>query len=278
MTVALNNKSVSASAFYFSPPEDGSHPHIYTEPREGVPYKNYGQEEHTVQFEDVRGKEDSYSLDKTGFYFGKHAANHKSFNNDEEIKKEYYAESAELLKRVTGASKVVFFDHTLRRRQGEPGLEADKRGPVPMVHVDQSSSASHNRVRRHLPEAEAEERLKRRFQIINLWRPISHPAFDWPLALCDFYSVDREKDLTPVDLIYPDKVGQTLGVRYNPQHRWKYLKGMTPEEFVLIKCYDSIEDGSVAVLTPHTAFNDPSTPAGSLPRQSIELRALIFYD
>ncbi|THU75153.1 hypothetical protein K435DRAFT_707591, partial [Dendrothele bispora CBS 962.96] len=85
-------------------------------------------------------------------------------------------------------------------------------------------------------------------------------------------------DLTPVALIYPDREGETMGVRYNTEHKWKYLKGMTPDEFVLIKCYDSKEDGSVSILTPHTAFEDPSTPPDASPRESIELRALVFYD
>ncbi|KAL0563361.1 hypothetical protein V5O48_018707, partial [Marasmius crinis-equi] len=221
---------VTAQTFYYAPPEDGSKPRIYSQPPEGVAQTNYGKEEHVMQFENVRGKEDDYSLDTTGFYFGKHPSNHKSFSNDEEIEKEYYPESIELLKRLTGASKVVLFDHTVRRRiEGESGADPRKRGPVPQVHVDQSSSAAQNRVRRHLPEEEAKERLKHRFQIINLWRPISHPAEDWPLAVCDFRTIDREKDLVPMDLIYPDKVGQTLGVRYNAQHKWKYLRGMTPE-------------------------------------------------
>ncbi|KAL0566805.1 hypothetical protein V5O48_015201 [Marasmius crinis-equi] len=240
--------------------------------------KNFGTEERIVQFENVRGNEHIYTLDESGFYFGNHPSDYKSFRNDEEIEKEYYPESIDLIKRLTGAIKVVLFDHTVRRREGAPGFDPVKRGPVPHVHVDQSSSAAHSRVHRHLPEDEAEERLKRRFQIINLWRPISHPAFDWPLGLCDFRSVDREKDFVPLDLIWPDRTGQTLGVRYNPEHKWKYLKGMTPNECILIKCYDSIEDGSVAVFTPHTAFEDPTTPAGTPFRESIELRALVFYD
>ena len=41
---------------------------------------------------------------------------------------------------------------------------------------------------------------------------------------------------------------------------------------------DSINDGSVAVLTPHTAFADPTTPPDAPLRQSIEIRALVFYD
>jgi len=69
-----------------------------------------------------------------------------------------------------------------------------------------------------------------------------------------------------------------MGVKYNQDHKWKYLHGMTPEEIVLIKCFDSIQDGSVAICTPHTGFSDPSTPEGTPLRQSIELRALVFYD
>ena len=41
---------------------------------------------------------------------------------------------------------------------------------------------------------------------------------------------------------------------------------------------DTIRDGSVAICTPHTGFSDPNTPDGAPLRQSIELRALVFYN
>lgn len=107
--------------------------------------------------------------------------------------------------------------------------------PVAQAHVDQSSSAAVARVHRHLPAADAPKLLEKRFQIINLWRPIEYPAYDWPLALCDYRSVDPKKDIFNVAFIYPDREGQTYGVTYNENHKWKYLRGMTPEEFVLIK-------------------------------------------
>ena len=122
-----------------------------------------------------------------------------------------------------------------RRRPGEIDDSPSKRQPVPRVHVDQTPESSTARVHRHLPASEAPELVKRRFQIINLWRPIGVPAFDWPLALCDYRSIDTKKDLTPVTLRYTDRDGETFGVSYNPNHKWKYVKGMTPEEFVLIK-------------------------------------------
>lgn len=93
------------------------------------------------------------------------------------------------------------------------------------------------RVHRHLPPSDAGALLKRRFQIINLWRPIGHAAFDHPLALCDYRSVDVKNDLVPTTLRYPDRDGETFSVRYNPEQRWKYLKGMEPDEIVLIKWY-----------------------------------------
>ena len=108
---------------------------------------------------------------------------------------------------------------------------------MPRVHVDQTTESATARVHRHLPVSDAPELLKHRFQIINLWRPISHPALDWPLTLCDYRTVDRKKDLEPTTLKYPDRDGETLSVNWNPNHRWKYLKGMQPDEFVLIKWY-----------------------------------------
>ena len=103
------------------------------------------------------------------------------------------------------------------------------------VHVDQTTAASIARVHRHLPASDVPALLKRRFQIINLWRPISHVALDWPLGLCDYRSVDPKKDVVPVTLVYPDREGETLGVKFNPDHRWRYFRGMTPDELVLIK-------------------------------------------
>lgn len=108
------------------------------------------------------------------------------------------------------------------------------------MHVDQTTAAAIARVHRHLPSSLAPSLLERRFQILNLWRPIGHEALDWPLALCDYSSVDVKADLHPVTLVYPDREGETFGVKFNPNHKWKYLRGMKPDELVLIKWYASI--------------------------------------
>jgi hypothetical protein len=128
---------------------------------------------------------------------------------------------------------------------------------------------------RDLMGEEAEELLRHRFEIVNVWRPIRGPLRDAPLAVCDATSV-AFTDFVPSDLVYRDRTGETYRVRYNPLHRWFYLPGMRADEAILIKCYDSAQDGR-ARFTAHSAFEDPTAPADLLPRESIELRTLIFH-
>jgi hypothetical protein len=113
-------------------------------------------------------------------------------------------------------------------------------------------------------------------QVINLWRPIRGPLRDAPLAVCDVESVAPE-DLVPSDLVYRNRVGETYAVTYNPSHRWYYVPEMQPHEALLLKCYDSETDGRARFL-PHTAFVDPTTPEDAPPRESIELRTLVFHE
>lgn len=272
---------VESTIKYSIPPSDGSRAflEINADRVTGERKTNYTMIDHTVLVENVRGKEDQFTLDTSGFQWYHSPAKHTSFSNDEEIEREYYPETVELFKKLTGASKVVLFDHTIRRhRPDQVGDDPQNRQPVAQAHVDQTTKAAIARVHRHLPAEEVPGLLSKRFQLVNLWRPIKHTAMEWPIALCDYRSVDREKDAMPVALVYPDREGETYGIIHNPNDKWKHLKDMTTEEIVLIKCFDSIQDESVAVFTPHTGFQDPTTPPGAPLRESIEVRALLFYD
>ncbi|KAJ7687906.1 hypothetical protein B0H17DRAFT_1180677 [Mycena rosella] len=277
MTAGIHDRSSTTASLVFAlPPPDGVRAYYNTGKTDD---KNIALDAHDVKIENLRGKETAATLDTTGFQLYKHAAKHTAFTSDAEIKDEYYPESIELIKRLTGASRVVVFDHTVRRRNPNViGDSPDTRQPASQTHIDQTNAAAVARVHRHMPAEEVPELLKHRFQIINLWRPISHPAFDWPLALCDYRSFDGNSDILPVALIYPDREGEIFVVKYNPNQKWTYFAGVAPDELILIKCYDSFQDGSVALYTPHTAFSDPTTPEGAPLRESIELRALVFYD
>ena len=179
------------------------------------------------------------------------------------------------LTRPHRASRVVIFDHTLR--SGEEAEREAKliREPVLSAHNDYTEWSGPNRVREFLPD-EAEELLKRRFAIIQVWRAINRPIQSNPLALADAKSVALD-DLLVAERRYPHRVGQTYRLKYNPDHRWFYFPEMRRDEALVFKVYDSAKDGR-ARFTPHTSFNDPRSPAGAPPRQSIEVRAFAFFD
>jgi hypothetical protein len=63
---------------------------------------------------------------------------------------------------------------------------------------------------------------------------------------------------------------------YRPGHQWFYAPQMRTDEVLLLKCYDSAQDGGTRFV-PHTAFTDPTAPADAPPRESIELRTFVFY-
>ncbi|EJD39117.1 hypothetical protein AURDEDRAFT_116293, partial [Auricularia subglabra TFB-10046 SS5] len=251
-------------------------PYYYRTPPPGKPASNIVIESQNVPITDLRTlpehERKEFTLDTTGFQVVEHVSAEKDFSDETAITSSYYKETEELLKSVTGASRVFIFDHTLRRRRaGEPETP-ENRGPGLRAHVDQTPKAGAARVFYHLKE-EAERLSKGRVQIINVWRPI-RPVVAAPLAYGDYRTFD-EKDLVASDLIYPDRVGETYGIRYNAAQKWYYLKDQTPGEVVLLKCYESEVKEGRALLTPHSAFvADPDAP----PRQSIEIRALVFYE
>src|SRR5262249_3204585 len=111
--------------------------------------------------------------------------------------------------------------------------------------------------------------------IINVWRPIRGPLLDSPLAVCDARTV-APQDLVPSDLIYRDRIGETYSVTYNPAHRWFYVPDMRADHALLLKRYHSRTDGR-ARFAPHSAFVDPTTPPDAAPRESIEIRTLVFH-
>ncbi|CAE6736997.1 hypothetical protein R69619_02291 [Paraburkholderia nemoris] len=213
------------------------------------------------------------SLDRNGFELHRHASALNDFSDPAKIESVYFREAEQLLKQATGARRVVVFDHTLR--DGNPERRNGVREPVKYIHNDQTFVSGPRRVRDHLPTGEAERLLQGRVAIVNLWRPIRETVQSSPLALCDSRSITLN-DLVASDLVYPDKVGETYALVFNPRHRWYYFPHMSPDEFLLLKIYDSAGDG-IARLTAHTAFDDPTSPADAPPRRSIELRTLLFF-
>jgi hypothetical protein len=253
-------------------------PHTYTyDPPEGVAKTNIVGEPHTVPVFDMRPIADGLSLDVQGFALVPAPTAVIDFYDEAQLRGTFYREAEDLVKQATGASRVVVFDHTIRRR--EQGVEdrtpGNPRQPVTRIHGDYTEVSGPQRVRDLMGE-EADDLLTRRFAIVNVWRPIRGPLFDAPLAVCDATSL-ASGDLVPQDLIYRDRTGEIYGLTYNPAHRWYYAPAMQADEALLLKCYDSAQDGRARFM-PHTSFADPNAPADMLPRESIELRTLLFFD
>jgi hypothetical protein len=232
--------------------------------------------EHKVTIRDLRPLASDVSLEREGFQLLTAPSSVADFYDDEAVRTRYYPETTALLKEFTGASRVVIFDHTVRQRI--PGADDRTTGiprqPVHRVHNDYTVKSGPQRVR-DLLGADSTDLLRRRFAVVNVWRPIRGPIEDSPLALADAQSVDDE-DLVATDLIYSDRIGEIYYVKFNRSHRWFYAPAMRPDEIMLIKCFDSLDDGR-ARFVPHSAFADPSTRDDALPRESIELRTLLFF-
>lgn len=246
------------------------------DPPPGEPKSTALPEAHNVPIFDGRLIADQFSLDREGFALVKHPTVVKNYYDENEVRRVYYPAVEAFLKATLKADRVLIFDHTVRKRaEGAPDVrDGTPRQPATRVHVDQTDLSGRNRVFEHLPE-EANELVKGRVQVINLWRPIRGPLRDAPLAMCDGQSVEPG-DLIASDLIYPNRSGETYSVKYNANHRWFYFPEMTPDEALLLKCYDSATDGRTR-FAPHTAFIDPTTPADAAPRESIEIRTLVFH-
>jgi hypothetical protein len=244
------------------------------QPPRGVAWRSGTPEPHAVAIRDARALARRPSLDVEGFALLDQATGTRDFQ-DEEARSAYEREVEALLKGVSGAERVVVFDHTLRSVSAETRDKIGARPPVLYVHNDYTTVSGRRRVTDLLDPEEAAERLRGRHAVVNVWRPIGAPVEELPLAVCDARSIAAD-DWVPTDLVYPDRVGEVYSVRYNPAHRWYYYPAMRPDEALLIKTYDSAEDGR-ARFSAHSAFVDPTSSPDARPRQSIEVRALVFF-
>ncbi|HWP58514.1 MAG TPA: CmcJ/NvfI family oxidoreductase [Candidatus Acidoferrales bacterium] len=217
---------------------------------------------------------DRLSLEEQGFVFVEHETKVKDFFDAAELESVYYPEIEALIKKLSGAARVVIFDHTLRSGDEAEREEKLIREPVLSAHNDYTEWSGPNRLRELLPD-EAETLLARRFAIVQVWRAINRPIQKNPLAIADAKSVDMG-DFLVAERRYPHRVGETYRLKYNPEHRWYYFPEMRRDEALVFKVYDSEKDGR-ARFTPHTSFQDPTSPPSAPPRQSIEVRALALF-
>jgi len=235
-----------------------------------------------VPIEDARASDDKPLLTREGFVLLPHKSAVRNFRDPEEVKRIYPVETERLILDVTGADRVVVTGPGILRfgeRSKEAGTLSNSL-PARFIHIDVSGPTAEEFAARALAGGLAELKGKRRYAHYNLWRVLSPPPQDVPLTLCDARSL-APADLVPADAVFDVKGQPEWGfegfvVRYNPKHRWIYYSDMTRDEALIFKTYDS--DPAEPCHCPHSAFDDPTCPAGVPPRMSIEIRAIAYFD
>lgn len=271
---------VTASLNFYGGVNDNQPPYTWIEkPADPtIPERNYIAVPKDIEINDARGKESSFTLDRDAFEIVQNLPEsaEKDFRDDASIEKNYYPEVEKLLReQVPDVTSIRIFDHTIRRTNPDA-----HRKPVPYAHVDQTARAVEKRIRRYYTPAESEALLAGRYRIINVWRTLNKgPLEHFPLTYASSASASDE-DFIPVELRYPEGYrGETASIQHNPKQNWYYLSGMTPDERILLECFDSesLKPGSkIRGQVPHSAFEDPRTREDAEQRESIEVRALVF--
>ena len=233
-------------------------------------------EEREVIIHDARSLNPPASLDREGFTLREHNTAVTDFYKLADYQSLYEDEITELVLATSGGTGAFVFDHTLR--SDSPAVRGlhTTREPASVIHNDYTDASARKRLLDLLPEVEARQRLQHRFAIVNVWRSINGTVWKSPLACCDATSLAAD-DLVSSERRAQDRIGELELVSWNPAHRWFYYPRMTDSEVLLIKTFDSAQDGR-ATRSIHSAFDNPLAPADAPPRESIESRMLVFFD
>ncbi|MEO0496158.1 MAG: CmcJ/NvfI family oxidoreductase [Pseudomonadota bacterium] len=199
--------------------------------------------------------------------FAHHPTHVRTFHEEEGWQSAYDAELSKLLKAEIDAKEVVIFDHTIRT--DDPDSD---RKPARNVHSDYSEGGANQRIIDVLGEKTAREWSAGHFAFVNVWRPLDAPINSAPLGFILPESV-AEEDWILLDLVYPDRHGEIMGLAANPDHEWIYRSKMTPDEVAYFNIFDNRGRPSIA----HSALDMVEDPNVHIIRKSIESRTLVRY-
>lgn len=247
---------------YIDWPEEEHKAHLPT-------YKN-----HRVKIENGRPRQKEFNLATHGFSFVNNKSAVQNFYDDNHVREECYPEVQALIKEHIACKKILVFDHTIRTADEGILAKFGVRQPVKAVHNDYTEKSAAQRVRDLLPPDEVKNALQQRYAIIQVWRPIKKIESE-PLAICDGRTIPQTGFIM-LERRYPYRTGEVYHISYNSKHKWLYFPKMTPDEALIFKVFDTDANAGVR-FTAHSAFDDPNTSSNANPRESIELRALVFF-
>ncbi|KAM4056899.1 hypothetical protein HRG_003762 [Hirsutella rhossiliensis] len=231
---------------------------------------------------------DKWDLEKHGFCFVRARTNLKAedaFTRKREAQKDYWYEiEAVLHERFPQYSRIECYDCTVRKR--DPDFPANIRiytnveQPAPRPHSDCTPRGAHLNLKRAFPNQERYWEGKD-FDILKyaltarpvngVWRPLRGPNNDWPLAMCDFTTIDPSADVRVNDAIRRDRVDENAILHFNEKHKWYIMKDQSEDDLIVFRNADSL--GKRAQGFHCSVFNPE---AGGQLRESVEVRCVAF--
>jgi hypothetical protein len=234
-----------------------------------------------VTIEDMRDRAGDFSLDREGFTVVTAPTSVTDFYDRAEVTGVYAREAGELLRSLTGCAATAMLNTPVVRVSGRVGERpAGTTFTGDFVHADFSAAAAEYMLRRNLPPAEAEARLRNRYAVYNIWRAFSGPPQDVPLALCDTRTV-APADKQYCSITMRSATGELMSWEnitylYSERHRWCCCSDMRRDEAYVFRSFDS--DPARDEQVPHSAFVNEACPASAPPRASVEIRMFAFYE
>ena len=242
----------------FVTPDNKKSPRVtYSGTHEGQTY-NEAYQMRDVKIANARSSSEDFKLHESGFEKTSHTLTNPDFDNASWIEDVLYKEVEGLVQKISGASDVFIFDHTIRR-----GTNDSLRKPAQHVHVDYTHNTGPSRAKQMIDTDEFKKLQGKRFIQVNFWRSINGPVEQMPLAFLDSRTLD-ENDLTIAEIEFPDTdhLGEIYALRQNEQQRWYYYPDMQENEALLIKGYDT-DNNAISRFTPHSAFIDSTSKANA---------------
>ena len=236
-------------------------------------------------------------MDKLGIALASCDSQCNNFYDSAEVRRVFYPEMEKLLLEFyPDATDALVYNHDVfdKDYEGDRTEDQDAKNPgvnanyANLVHNDLNDNSGRVRCRelltrnlrnfgrgQHYTEVEADEKMSRRFLSINLAKPMETVEQN-PFVLCAWPSFADQPYINNYR-IYDDRVGETTRFTYRPEHEWYWIPQQQPNEVSMLKCYDSICDGSVSRWSFHSACIDPTAAADARCRKNVVVRAFVFF-
>ena len=237
------------------------------------------------------------SMDKLGVSLAHCESKCENFYDSAEVERVFYPEIEKLLLDFfPDATDALVYNHDVFNKdyKGDRTEDQDNKNPgvnlgyANLVHNDLNDNSGRVRCRelltknlrnfgreQHYTEAEADAKMSKRFMSINLAKPMETVGQN-PFVLCAWPSFADQPYITNYR-IYDDRVGETTRFTYRPDHEWYWFPQQKSTEVSMLKCYDSITDGSVSRWSFHSACVDPTAADDAPCRKNVVVRSFVFF-